>query len=297
MNALRCFRGVSLRVQEAVSDVFPNAVASEKKNITIIQAQVSGGQRHKGVAVAPVRLAEYISLPLIRNTRVDVKFVKPVCYTPEEVLQVAYATKRPGITLTLGGDHSVGVGTVGAQILHHGPANLGLLWVDAHADLNTKESSMTKNTHGMAVAQLLGIDSYTPTPPLPFHNIFYLGIRDLDPFEVETIRNLGIKYITGQRFKEIGVAAAMAEVASHFEGCQAIHCSFDIDVADVQGTGTPVPGGFTTGEALGVGRGIADLLGDRLVGVDMVEVNIEDFGNNDRTLELAGDIILEIINN
>ncbi|MEX2501007.1 MAG: arginase [Trueperaceae bacterium] len=186
------------------------------------------------------------------------------------------ALPEDGFPLLLGGDHSVTIGTV-AGVAERG--RTGLLWVDAHADLNTPETSPSGNVHGMPVAVLLG------SGPDPLHavgggrvlrpeDVVYLGLRQTDPGERAWIRDAGIRAFTMSDVDRHGLAAVANEALEALKHLPHVHLSFDADVLDPElapGVGTPVPGGLRYREAhllmeLAAASG-------RITSADLVEAN------------------------
>ncbi|MDO5037875.1 MAG: arginase [Tissierellia bacterium] len=182
--------------------------------------------------------------------------------------------------LILGGDHSVAIGSIKA-ILRHYP-NLGVLWFDAHGDVNTDETTPSGNIHGMPVATLMGLGAQVlldigqeGDPLLKKENIVYIGSRDLDPGERSMIKKLGIKTYTMHDVDYRGISAVMEEALAYLlEKTDHLHLSFDMDVLDPEvapGTGTKVPGGMAYREA----HLALELLAQtgKLVSAEFVEVN------------------------
>ena len=206
-----------------------------------------------------------------------------------------------GITpLVLGGDHSLAAGSVAgtATALHERGERVGLIWLDAHADLNTPQSSLSGNVHGMPVAHLLGLGdprlagiSAVVPAVLPQH-LVYVGLRDLDDAEKHCIRELGIRAFTMRDIDERGLRAVMDDaVAIATTGTGGVHVSCDADWVDPQeapGVGTPVRGGATRREAHLAMEIIHDT--GAMVAMDLVEINpILDSRN--ATAELAAELI------
>lgn len=160
--------------------------------------------------------------------------------------------------LTVGGDHSLAIGSLAG--LADTCERLGLLWIDAHGDFNTPETSPSGNAHGMCVAiacghghlELRGIADHDPF--LAESDVFMFGVRDLDVDEKRTLDQTDVTLLDMQAWREQGVAQAVLAAAEQLaERCDHVHMSFDIDVLDashVPGTGTPVGGGLAVAEAL-----------------------------------------------
>ncbi len=203
--------------------------------------------------------------------------------------------------LVLGGDHALSAGSVAgaAAAMAARGQSLGLIWMDAHGDLNTPASSRSGNVHGMPLAHLLGHGDAAmaglagTVPAVRPEHVALIGVRDLDAAEREHIRAWGIRTYTMREVDERGVKAVMEEaIAIASRGTAGLWCSLDLDwldPAEAPGVGTPVPGGATYREAHLAMEMLAD--SQRLVGMDCVEVNpVLDHRN--RTAEVAVSFIL-----
>ncbi|KAF8817746.1 putative Arginase [Cardiosporidium cionae] len=186
------------------------------------------------------------------------------------------------LVLTIGGDHSIATGSISGALLRY--PELVVVWVDAHADINTPETSPSGNYHGMPMGHLLrlfrlkvpGFEWMDNLPKLQPNSIVYIGLRDLDVGEKKILKELGISCFTMSDIEKLGigktVAAALRSVDPY--GIRPIHMSFDIDSCDpsiAPGTGTKVQGGLTYREAHFICESIAETC--RLVTMDFVEVN------------------------
>lgn len=199
--------------------------------------------------------------------------IAATCATTLELLRPLPADD---FVITLGGDHSIGMGTVPG--LARGERT-GVIWVDAHADINTPESSPSGNIHGMPIAHLLGLGDARFTglwgaAALRPEDLVYIGLRSVDPPERELIHDLGILSFSMKEIDQRGIARVAAEAIERLSGRSRVHVSFDADALDpslAPGVGTPVPGGLTYREA----HLLMELLADsRLVtSLDLVEVN------------------------
>lgn len=181
--------------------------------------------------------------------------------------------------LLLGGDHSMAIGTITG--LRKQYRRLGLIWVDAHGDLNTAETTPSGNIHGMSLAvslglghpDLVGLGGISPKV-LP-KNTVIVGARDLDAGERELICQLGVHVFTTHDIERMGISSVMDKTLQIVtSGTEAVHVSFDVDSMDpkeVIGTGTRVPGGLTYRESQLLLRIIADA--NVLCSAEFVEVN------------------------
>ena len=186
--------------------------------------------------------------------------------------------------LTLGGDHSIAIGSVSATLKAHPDAVV--IWVDAHADINTKDTSSSGNLHGMPLGYLLGLESSKidfgwMNTSLRGDSLIYFGLRDIDPPEWDHIKKLDISYQTKLDMDRKGIIQSVTEALSHIDSKRPIHLSFDIDVLDpsiAPATGTKVENGLTMEEALILIRTIKSD-GRKIVNMDLVEVNPKLFEN------------------
>jgi len=192
--------------------------------------------------------------------------------------------------LVLGGDHSIAVGTVSGIAAHaqRQDQRVGLLWVDAHGDINTPETSPSGNIHGMPLAALLGFCAGDLTgvagPPPKVHpaNVALVGIRSLDAGEKKRLKETGVQVHTMSDIDRHGVHRIMQKALARVtDGTDYVHVSFDLDAVDptvAPGVGTPVKGGLDYREA----HLIMEVLADAgvMTSLEMVEVNpILDQGN------------------
>jgi len=209
---------------------------------------------------------------------------------------VHQAVNSGSLPLVLGGDHSIAMGTLAGMAQHHN--NIGVIWLDAHSDMNTADSSPSGNIHGMSLAASLGMgDSRLTalkgiTPKLRPEHVAIIGARSLDDGEKEFIRSLGIACYTMHDIDRLGIAVIMERVLKQMQdaGCR-VHVSFDIDVVDPReapGTGTPVRGGLSYREA----HFVMELLyqSGLVASAELVEVNpLLDI--DDKTAKLAAELI------
>lgn len=190
------------------------------------------------------------------------RFLDEITHVAERTRDRVAAGLEDGcLPLVLGGDHSLSIGSVAAVARHHRARGerIGVIWVDAHADMNRPETTPSGNIHGMGLAVLLGHGHENLTalsgsePALDPANVSVLGARELDPGEKDLIRELGVRVFTMSEIDERGVAACMAEALERANaGTAGWHLSFDLDSLDPReapGVGTPVEGGLTVREA------------------------------------------------
>jgi arginase len=169
---------------------------------------------------------------------------------------VSGVTRERKVPIVLGGDHSVAIGTLGAMASVHGPG--GVLWFDAHGDLNTPETSPSGNVHGMPLGAALGLAADTfaseawPLPALDPQHVALVGIRSLDEGERELVKELGIAVHTMSDLDRKGIEPVVREALERMVGAPFVHVSLDMDVVDPEaapGVGTPVRGGLSYREA------------------------------------------------
>jgi arginase len=186
-----------------------------------------------------------------------VRYLREIKETCERIAElVARAAGDGFVPLVLGGDHSVALGTLGGLARAHGPG--GVLWLDAHGDLNRPETSPSGNVHGMPLAAALGLagpefesEAYL-LPAVEPGRVALLGVRSLDRGERELLAELDARVFTMSDVDRIGVERAMRQALEHVAGGAFVHVSLDMDVVDpdvAPGVGTPVRGGLSYREA------------------------------------------------
>ena len=192
---------------------------------------------------------------------------------------VATSVQGGRLPLVLGGDHSLSVGSIRGAAKHK---KIGVIWVDAHADFNTAETTPSGNIHGMPLAALCGmgdprlVSLWDETPPvIDPKRVAIIGARDLDLGEKRNLREAGVMVQSMEQIDRFGMVAALEKCIERVsQDVDGIYLSFDMDALDPRhapGVGTPVPGGLTFREAHLACEVIAET--GRLIGMDMVEVN------------------------
>jgi arginase len=212
------------------------------------------------------------------------KYIREITKLCERLYKSSLTALEKGdFPLVLGGDHSLAAGSVAAtaEFVRRQGKPLGLIWVDAHGDMNTPASSLSGNVHGMPLASLLGpepaelarIGGYSPKV-LPEHTVL-IGIRNLDAREKEIVRASGVHVFTMKDIDRSGIASVVEQaLALAGRATGGIHVSFDLDVCDptiAPGVGTPVKGGLDYREAHMVMEMLAD--SGLMRALDLVEVN------------------------
>jgi arginase len=271
-----------------------------KRPIAIIGAALDLGQGRRGVDMGPSAMRAAGLEDRLRSLGYEVhdhgnvespeaeatalqderaRFLPEIIETCARIAgHVAEAASSGDIPLVLGGDHSVALGTLGGLASSHGVG--GVLWIDAHPDVNTPETSPSGNVHGMALAAALGLGGPAfehPAWPLPAvdpKRVALVGLRDLDAGERELLRGLGVRVLTMSEIDRIGIERAVREALDRVAGRGFVHLSLDMDVLDPEiapGVGTPVRGGLTYREAHLALELVAE---SRLAGsLEVVEVN------------------------
>jgi arginase len=250
-----------------------------KRPVSIIGAPLDLGQERRGVDMGPSAI-RYAGLDE-RLTRIwlavsdlgNIVTPEPEAlavvderarYLPEILASCAElaalveeAVREGARPLVLGGDHSIAIGTLAGLAGAAGRPG-GVIWVDAHGDLNTPDSSPSGNVHGMSLAAALGqapewfAHERLALPSVDPSRVVLLGIRSLDPAERAFIHESGIRVFTMSDIDRIGIERAMREALDRVAGPGFVHVSLDLDALDPEvapGVGTPVPGGLTYREA------------------------------------------------
>ena len=208
--------------------------------------------------------------------------------------------EKEAFVLNLGGDHSLGVATLAAAIEYN--PDVKIVWVDAHADINTPQTSPSGNMHGMPVALLLRLIKEEPImsyfswlPRLSPKNLVYIGLRDVDQGEKAFLKEFGLKHYDSLDVKKLGIKKVIEETLEYFgDEKSPLHLSFDVDGVDpcfFPSTGTPVKDGLTLDD----GKEIVTSLSQtgRLLSLDLVELNPRLGGAADqkKTIESALDLL------
>ena len=256
-------------------DMGPSAfrIAGLSERLSALGATVADG----GDVVAPIPEVKSFGDP-------NKKYIREIARVCEKLYKTSLTALENGeLPLVLGGDHSLASGSVAAtaDYVRRERKPLGLIWVDAHGDMNTPATSSSGNVHGMPLASLLGpepaelsrIGGFSPKV-LPEHTVL-IGIRNLDNREKELVRDSRVHVFTMKDIDRSGIAAVTEQaLARAGDGTAGIHVSFDLDVCDpaiAPGVGTPVKGGLDYREAHMLMEMVAD--SGLLRGLDLVEVN------------------------
>ncbi|TFK76365.1 Ureohydrolase [Pluteus cervinus] len=275
---------------------------SEPKTAAIVGCPFSGGQPKPGVDQGPINLVEAGLISQLSELGWQVKFdghhqfeeIKASDDPPIGVLKnprlvsrvtqsvaevVSSHVKRGELPVTLGGDHSLAMGTISGTLSQYPDACV--IWVDAHADINTPETTDSGNIHGMPVSFLLGLGSKIPEfswvkPLLKPGQLVYIGLRDVDAGEKRILRENGIKSFSMHEVDKYGIGKVVEMALDHVnpQRDRPIHLSFDVDALDpsvAPSTGTPVRGGLTFREGHYICEAIYET--GLLIALDLMEVN------------------------
>lgn len=252
----------------------------DKKTISIIGVPSDCGQARRGVDMGPsairyagvierlekighkvqdqgdIRVSKKIKIGQIDKRLLNLEEVIDVSTSLANRVHEAVSEKK--FPLVFGGDHSIAIGTLAGLGEHY--KNLGVIWFDAHADLNTPETTPSGNIHGMPLAVSIGIGHErlvqirNYAPKISSKNIIIIGARSVDPGERELIRDQGIKVYTMHEIDRLGMTRVMEDALAYIKGLSVdgLHLSLDLDGLDplyTPGVGTPVPGGMTYRES------------------------------------------------
>ncbi|MBS1872244.1 MAG: arginase [Acidobacteria bacterium] len=228
--------------------------------------------------------------------------IAATCTTLAGIVEGALA--KGDFPVVLGGDHSVAIGTIAGIANHYRKQEkkLGLVWIDAHADMNTPETSPSGNIHGMPLACSIGIGPRELThifdwaPKIDPRNVAVIGLRSVDSEERKIVQRTGVHAYTMRDIDERGLRAVVQEALEvATEGTAGFHLSFDMDSVDpheAPGVGTPVKGGMTYRESHLAMENVCDC--DAMLGLEVVEVNpVIDEAN--RTALLAVELVMSAL--
>ena len=301
-------------------------IAVPKKSVSFLGVPLAYGASMAGVDIGPAalrvaRLHQRIarlgySVQDLGDMRLErpqtfpevddkLKYVREISNACEQLaIEVETILGKDQFPLILGGDHSIAIGSFAGVVSHYKKQDqtIGLIWFDAHADMNTPETTPSGNIHGMPLSALLGYGTPELTnvggfsPKLDPQLCAHVGARDIDPGERELIRKLGIRFFTMREIDERGMRACMDEaIAIATRGTGGYAVTFDVDVldpGDAPGSGTLVRGGLTYREAHLAMEKIAEAGG--MCSLEMVEINTA-LDVNNKTAELGVELILSAL--
>ena len=238
----------------------------------------------------------------VANPQDKLKYLRQISSTCEQLCTAVKSSLDSGeLPIILGGDHSIAIGSLAGVASHcrDRQESLGLIWFDAHADMNTPETTPSGHIHGMPLAALLGYGAPELTniggfsPKLDPRLCAHVGARDIDPGERELIRKLGMRFFTMREIDERGMSACMDEaIAIAARGSAGYAVTFDVDAldpGDAPGSGTLVRGGLTYREAHLAMEKIAEAGG--MISLEIVEINAA-LDVNNKTGQLGVELIL-----
>jgi len=297
-----------------------------QSHITVIGAPMDLGAGRRGVDMGPsalriARLRDRLmelgyEVEDLGNVIVDqpesspggspnARYLPQIAHTCTRLAEmVGGAIDRGRAPLVLGGDHSIAIGTIAGLSRHYHSLQrkMGLIWIDAHADMNTPESSPSGNVHGMPLAcvtgngpsELTGLAGHVPM--VEPGNVAVVGLRSVDEIERLNVRGTGVNAFTMRDIDERGMTTVIQQaIHAASSGTAGIHLSFDMDAVDpteAPGVGTPVPGGLTYREA----HLAMEMIGDSglMTSMEVVEVNpVMDIAN--RTALLAVELMMSAL--
>ncbi len=297
------------------------------RNISIIGVPMDFGQQLRGVDMGPAAVRYTGLIPRLRSLGHNVvdtgdisipirdcditaakfnaaknkdKYLYEITQICESIYTAGKAVvQKKDFPLFIGGDHSIAVGTIAAVTDHDEPS--GLIWIDAHGDFNTPETSPSGNIHGMPLAAIIGeghpslVNVGRQGAKIHPDNVVMIGQRDLDINEKRRLKKAGIAVFTMRDIDEQGISSVANKALMKLVHLKKIHLTIDMDALDpveAPGVGTPVPGGISYREA----HLLMEILSDsgKISSMDMVEINpILDVAN--KTAELAVELILSAL--
>jgi arginase len=218
-----------------------------------------------------------VPVPEALDVGVMPRYLEAIAATCHRTAALIRSLEDGVVPLVLGGDHSISLGSIAGA---HRGGRTGVLWIDAHGDLNTPTTSPSGNVHGMPLAHLLGWGDDRLTSVwgggalIAVDDVVLLGVRSLDEAERDAVREAGLRVLTMSDVDRRGIGRVVEEALGSLAGVDALHVSFDADVLDpsiAPGVGTPVPGGLSYREA----HLLMEILAadGRVSSVDLVEVN------------------------
>ncbi len=246
-----------------------------------------------------IHVAQAEQTPVLASTLLNAHFLPQVATICQATYDWISSRLQPNeFGLFLGGDHSISIGTISALAER---CKIGVIWIDAHADMNNPSTSPSGNIHGMSLAVLLGegapqlVNIGFAGAKLSPQEVVIIGAHDIDPSERLRVKNSGITVFTMRDVDEQGIANLSKRIIQQFAEMDAIHVSFDLDSCDPSvaiGVGTPVAGGFTYREVHLLMESLAD--SGKVCSIDVVECN-PILDEHNRTASLAVEMILSLL--
>lgn len=290
-------------------------------DVNLIGVPLFFGSDVKGVDLGPAKLREkYVDKVISKNNHTvrdlgniyvenvpedskynyhpNMKYLQPIVEVNKTLAEQVYnSLAEKSFPFIVGGDHSLGIGSISGASKYY--KNLAVIWVDAHTDINTPETSPSGNVHGMPLAAAMGIgchdltDLYFEGVKVNPENVFIIGARDIDTGELNLIDKMKLNVFSTEDVKTRGINSILDEIYNKLKRnkVDAVHLSFDIDCLDPEiapGTGTPVTNGMTLPEVKYLLR---YMMKTNLVkSFDLVELN-SFLDKNDSTADVAIDLI------
>lgn len=291
-------------------------------NISLIGVPITYGCGKEGAQYGPGKLRENKIVNLIKDNghtvydlgdifvpfaseeekysgHENVKYLNVVTEVNTNLAHKVYCSLKGGsFPFTIGGDHCIGMGSIAGASKYFN--EMAVIWIDAHSDLNTYKTSPSANPHGMPLSASLGeghpnfTDLYYKGQKVKPENVYIIGVREIDPGEVDLIKELDLAFYPMDIVKERGIINVLEEIIKNIKSSNVngVHLSFDIDVLDISivpGTGTPVSGGFTLDEGKFV---LGTLLKEKFVtSMDFVEFNPALDSKSDVTINTCMEIL------
>jgi arginase len=262
------------------ADMGPSAIRLAGLRDKLNSLGIESDDLYPPISIPP---QEYIE-PATELTRENAKHLGPILDACSQLASNVESVLRAGdFPLILGGDHSISLGSIAGLSAAHTETGKrpGVLWVDAHGDFNTTQTTPSGNIHGMILAASCGYgiteltDFYNTRRKIDPANVCYIGVRDIDPAERNLMKEAGVRVYTMSDIDRLGISRTISEVAAFFrERVDTLHVSFDIDAIDPRfapGVGIQVPGGMTYREVLFIMEEMART--GLVTSADMVEVN------------------------
>ena len=229
-----------------------------------IGACCKDGQTKSGVELAPIIIKKALGIqdmPMIENFQSDIGY-KDLFNIHNSLI------KKDLLPITIGGDHSIAFSTVASSVEYF-KDDLTVIWVDAHADIHTRFSSLTNNLHGMPLGGLLGHDNIFNFQEIQPSQLIYIGLRDVEEYEQQKINDLGIENYTAEDIKNTSLTEILEKI---YNTTEYVHMSVDVDVIDPEyfkSTGTPVDNGLTIKDT----KEIISKFRPKIKSIDFVEFN------------------------
>jgi arginase len=290
-------------------------------DINVIGVPVFYGADKRGVEYGPAKLREKklssilgkhnhkvydlgdIHVPEVKeydkfNSHSNLKYLDTIVEISKNLAHTVYSSlKAESFPLVIGGDHSLALGSISG--VSRASKDFAVIWMDAHGDINTHDTSGSGNIHGMPLAKAMNVghedltNVYFAGQKVNPENVFILGARDLDPGEIDLISQLRLNVYSADEIIERGINIVVQEVIDKLKArnIQSVHLSFDLDFIDakyVPGTGTPVSEGVDIDDTKEALKMLAET--KLIKSMDFVELNVL-LDKNDVTAELAIDLL------